>query len=477
MNADISAQRTAAGRLDAAQLVGLTPNELWSIPSADIQGLQLAGLRARFDQLVTRIPALGRLASEQKIERISRLDDAAPLLFRHNVYKSYPLSFLEKSDFTRLTRWLDGLTAFDLSKLDPSKCESIDEWIQFLDSNTEIRVIHSSGTSGKLSFLPRSEGEFAQLHLKWQHHFFEGFGAEGEHVVEGIEGLPVITPSYRFGALGQQRMIEHIAKYWHRGRAVPVIALHPTRMSADALSLGGRLLAAEAKGELGRLQLSPKLLARRDEFLAESKDLPARMEKFLDAIARLQGERVILLGLAGQYYDLAVAGNKRGMNHMFAADSLISMGGGNKNRALAEGWEKMLFDFLGRPVRDAYGMSEIMAGTRKCPQGNYHIQPWVILYLVDHASGQVLPRTGTQTGRLGVFDLLPSTYWGGFLTGDEITITFDEAARCGCGRIGPYLHANLRRYSEQEGGDDKITCAGAPQAHDNAVQYLIDLAG
>src|ERR1700677_664082 len=275
MNANISAQKAAAAPLDAAQLVGLTPNELWSIPSADIQGLQLAGLRERFDQRVTRIPALGRLASEQKIGRISQLDDAAPLLFRHNVYKSYPLSFLEKSDFTRLTRWLDGLTAFDLSQLDPSKCESIDEGIQFLDLNTEIRVIHSSGTSGKLSFLPRSEGEFAQLHLKWQHHFFEGFGEEGEHVVEGIEGLPVITPSYRFGALGQQRMIEHIAKYWHRGHAVPVIALHPTRMSADALSLGGRLLADEAKGELGQLQLSPKLLARRDEFLAESKDRPA----------------------------------------------------------------------------------------------------------------------------------------------------------------------------------------------------------
>lgn len=162
---------------------------------------------------------------------------------------------------------------------------------------------------------------------------------------------------------------------------------------------------------------------------------------------------------------------------MFAADSLISMGGGNKNRVLAEGWQNVLFDFLGRSVRDAYGMSEIMAGTRKCIYGNYHIQPWVILYLVDHASGRVLPRTDTQTGRLGVFDLLPSTYWGGFLTGDEVTITFDERARCRCGRVGPYLHSQLRRYSEQEGGDDKITCAGAPQAHDNAVQYLIDLAG
>lgn len=259
MNASTCEPRGAGGGLDAAALVGLTPNELWGIPAAEIAELQLTGLKDRFERLVTRIPALRKLAAEQGIERIAEIDDAAALLFRHNVYKSYPLSFLEKSDFRRLTRWLDGLTTFDLSQLDASHCESIDEWIEFLDRNTEIRVIHSSGTSGKLSFLPRSEAEFAELHLKWQHHFFEGFGDEGEHIVEGIERLPIVTPSYRFGALGQQRMIEHIAKYWHRDAEVPIVALHPTRMSADALSLGGRLLAAEAKGELGQFQSSPQI--------------------------------------------------------------------------------------------------------------------------------------------------------------------------------------------------------------------------
>jgi hypothetical protein len=450
---------------------------LWTTSAEEIAALQISELQRRFDQLVPRIPVLQKLATEQRIERLRTVDDAAPLLFRHNVYKSYPLAFLERSAFQRLTRWLDGLTAFDLSRIDASGCDSIDEWIALLDRATEIRVIHSSGTSGKLSFLPRSEGEFARLHLQWQHHFFEGFGEEGEHVIEGFERLPLLTPSYRHGALGQQRMIEHIVKYWHRGNGTPVIALHDTRMSADALSFGGRLLAAEAKGELGQMQLSPKLVARRDEFIKEAKETPRRMESFLDKIAALQGERVILLGLFGQYYDLAVAGRTRGLDRVFAPDSLISMGGGNKSRALPEGWQEMLFGFLGRPVRDAYGMSEIMAGTRKCLHGHYHIQPWVILYLIDHETGQVLPRNGTQTGRLGVFDLLPYTYWGGFLTGDEVTITFEDAGRCSCGRIGPYLHSKLRRYTEQEGGDDKVTCAGAPEAHDNAIQYLIDLAG
>ena len=106
MNANMSGRNHAGRTLDARALVDLTPNELWAIPAGEIEELQLAGLRERFERLVPRIPALGRLASEQKIDRISRLDAAAPLLFRHNVYKSYPLSFLEKSDFQRLTKWL-----------------------------------------------------------------------------------------------------------------------------------------------------------------------------------------------------------------------------------------------------------------------------------------------------------------------------------------------------------------------------------
>ena len=107
-----------------------------------------------FETLRPRLSALDKLAQEQSVDAIARIDDIVPLLFPHTVYKSYPLSFLEKARFDRLTRWLDGLTTVDLSGVDTTGIETIDDWIRLLDRTTELRVLHTFGTSGKLSFLP-----------------------------------------------------------------------------------------------------------------------------------------------------------------------------------------------------------------------------------------------------------------------------------------------------------------------------------
>jgi hypothetical protein len=70
-------------------------------------------------------------------------------------------------------------------------------------------------------------------------------------------------------------------------------------------------------------------------------------------------------------------------------------------------------------------------------------------------------------------DLLPDSYWGGFVTGDRVTMAgFD--APCECGRRGPYLEPEIARFSDLTEGDDKINCAGAPEAHDRAVDFLLE---
>ena len=69
-------------------------------------------------------------------------------------------------------------------------------------------------------------------------------------------------------------------------------------------------------------------------------------------------------------------------------------------------------------------------------------------------------------------DLLARTYWGGLITGDLVTVGgWDEP--CACGQTSPYLEPNIRRVSEVIGGEDKINCAGAPAAHDRALEYLV----
>jgi hypothetical protein len=73
-------------------------------------------------------------------------------------------------------------------------------------------------------------------------------------------------------------------------------------------------------------------------------------------------------------------------------------------------------------------------------------------------------------------DLLPDSYWGGLVTGDQVTLG-GFGTPCNCGRRGPYVHPEISRYSDLKNGDDKINCAGAPEAHDRAIEFLLDRSG
>jgi hypothetical protein len=173
------------------------PDRLYGMAYEDVKQVQLSAAASRFEQLVTRIPMLRKLAAEQGVDAIREVEDVAKLLFRHNVYKSYPLALLERGAFQRLTRWLSGLTTCDLAGLDASDCEGIDEWIDLLDAHTEIRLVHSSGTTGKLSFLPRTENEYAQIDLEVWRHYFEGFRREGETRSTALKTCRSSTPAMR----------------------------------------------------------------------------------------------------------------------------------------------------------------------------------------------------------------------------------------------------------------------------------------
>jgi hypothetical protein len=127
-------------------------DEGFRLTPQQIETIHLEGSRRRFAELRPNVPVLDKLAGEQGISEIARLNDVAPLLFPHTVYKSYPMSYLEKSRFDKLTKWLSGLTTTDLSRVDASGIDSIDDWLDLLEAQTPLLVSHTSGTTGKLSF-------------------------------------------------------------------------------------------------------------------------------------------------------------------------------------------------------------------------------------------------------------------------------------------------------------------------------------
>src|SRR5438445_4563832 len=69
-------------------LIGACYDEAFRFTPEQIRDIQLNGARKRFAEMRGKIPVLDKLATEQGIDEIRSIDDVAPLLFAHTVYKS-----------------------------------------------------------------------------------------------------------------------------------------------------------------------------------------------------------------------------------------------------------------------------------------------------------------------------------------------------------------------------------------------------
>lgn len=441
-------------------------DELMTIDRTKVEAAQLEALKHRFSQLRDRVKALQTLADKQGVDKIDSLEDALPLFFDHRVYKTYPLSLLEKRQFAPLTKWLDRLTTHDLTQMSLEDLDSVDSWLDRLDDFGMI-VGHSTGTTGKLSFIPRSNTEWPS----WANAYFEAQSAATGGVDMRKEAIPSISTGYRYG---HHMMIKMTSKFAEAsaGGDEKRHNFQDGRVSSDLMSLAGRLQAAEEKGELDKLQIDPSILEARNELIKKGRTKDEDMASwFANLVEKFRGQRVLVGGTFAELYKLADAGMKAGAKCEFAPDSIMFGGGGLKGAKDVPGnWEEIVREYFGIDrMCSMYGMSEMMPLAPLCSKGHFHFPPYAITYVLDE-NAQPLPREGVQTGRFTVFDLLAETYWGGFISGDKVTMHYDD--NCGCGWNGPYMERNIVRFSEQEGGDDKITCAGSTKAYNEFMDYV-----
>lgn len=446
--------------------------KMLGLPSGDLERLQLAALKRRFEQFRGALPMLDRLADSQHIDTIDQLDDVVPLLFDHATYKSYPASLLEQQRFKQLTSWLNKLTTIDLSRVDVSSCRGVDDWMSTLKRETPLSVVHTSGTSGSMSFLPWSKREYRVSISQFRFLFFQHFGEEAPAPPVPVN-VDCIYPYFRGGFLSHTVINDSVAEVI-AGSEARFHALYPGSMSADLALLAARRRAAEAKGQLDTLQISPELTARREEFEALQRNMPTDIENFFSKIAtQLAGMRVFMLAPANLLFRCAEKGVARGLRNIFAPNSVIMTGGGDKGVRLPPDWKATVQAFMGVDrLNVVYGMSECSIPQNACEHGNYHGAPYLIPFLLDEETSKPLPRKGTSTGRFAFYDLLPDTRWGGFITGDEVTMTWDTP--CACGRTGPYIHDKIQRISAKktESGEEKLNCAASTEAYTEALDFL-----
>jgi hypothetical protein len=461
---------------DPYEHFGYHNTKIHSLPREQVEAVQLAAMNLRLQERRGQVKMLEKLADSQGIAQINSLDDMAPLLMAHDIYKSYPVSLLAKQQFTKLNGWLGKLTRYSLEDVDVSQCDSIDSWLTKIREETPLDVGASSGSSGTCSFYPKSKRDYSLSMMGLRVQLAQKFGQDPKP--SDIKGkIHAIIPLYRdghasMGAFGKYSL-EAFGKgdpdFWHY--------CFDFKLSSDLMWLAARLRAAAASGDASKVDVPPSLLARREEWEQAQKEMPAQQLAFVNRmIEKLQGERVFVMSTSNLLYAAAKRGLAEGLSGVFAPDSVFMGGGGAKGVPLPDDLEEVIEKFFNtKRMISAYGMTEMNSFSALCEHDRYHVLPWVAVYLLDLDSGQPLSRAGQQSGRAAFFDMTADSCWGGIVTGDMVTVDWDH--QCECGRTSVALEKTISRVSEQQGGDDKISCAATPQAQAEAMDFLTGYGG
>jgi hypothetical protein len=443
-----------------------------SLERSELEMLQLAALKQRFSDFFESIPMVRKLAENQGIKEIETLEDVVPLLFERTLYKSYPSSLLEKNRFDALTRWLDKLTSHDLSHLDTSSCSSIDGWVEFIEQETPLKLTVSMDASGVMVFLPISKKDFKTWGKTLPACYLQKFGDPPANEAEYLPNMHVVSPLHRHGSSPFLRFNDIYAEFFAGGNEEKVHTLHPGSVSSDMQYLAARLRVAKAKGNYDDIQVNPKLLEQKEAFEAQQANMLSDMESFYESIVQeLSGERVFMTVTWNMLLQMAQNGMDKGLHHVFAPDSVIVSGGGGMGMVRPDNWEQIGCEFTGvEKLVQAYSMSEVCATHTMCEHRRFHISPWTILFVLDPDTNTLLPRNGVVTGRAAFFDLSASSRWGGFATGDEVTVHWESD--CPCGNKSAYIEDNITMYKDKKESSDKITCAASPDAEQEALDFL-----
>jgi hypothetical protein len=472
---DTSIERQAEGWMnDPFEYFGYHNTRIHSLPRDEVAAVQLAAMNLRLDERRPQIKMLDKLAAGQGIRRIKSLDDLAPLLMPHDVYKSYPLSLLVKQQFGKLNTWLSKLTRHDPAVVESSGCDSIDSWLTKLREETPLDVATSSGSSGTCSFFPKSKRDYRLSVMGLRVQLAQKFG-EDPKPSDIHDKIHAIIPLYRDGHASTGAFAKYNGEVFAKGDPNYWHTAFNFKISSDLMWLAARLRAAAAKGDASKVDVPPSLLARREEWERAQKEMPAQQLEFVNRmIKQLQGQRVFVMSTSNLLYAAAKRGLDEGLSGVFAPDSVFMGGGGAKGVPLPDDLEEVVCKFFNtNRMISSYGMTEMNSFSVLCDHDRYHVLPWVTVFLLDPETGQPLPREGKQTGRAAFFDMTHDSTWGGIVTGDLVTVNWDH--QCECGRTSVPLEKKISRVSEMQGGDDKITCAATPQAQAEAMDFLTGL--
>jgi hypothetical protein len=418
-----------------------------------------AQLRAANDRLQERRGQIGLLANRAEtagIETVESLEDLVPLLFAHTTYKSYPESWLLSHKWDRLSRWLETVSTYPVTRKDFSGIEDIDDWLLRLQGDGHY-VSCSSGTTGKCSIIAASDADRAFTKVNTAQAFAWGTGIEPNRDFKVMATVPVpLSPRNRdtraaiSEAFGGGDDYEFPDMNMTIGQVSRMVALR--RAIAEGTALPEDITTFE---ETSR---------HRQEAL------DAGVRQTAEALIASRGRKLLLSGQFALLYQATELVRAQGYGREdFDSRNALFIGGGLKGATLPPDFFEVILDTYNlsfERVYQYYGMQEINTTMPRCPAKRYHIPPWLIVLVLDQHGEALTPMSGGEAeGRAGFFDLSLDGRWGGIISGDKVHVRY---GKCDCGHEGPTVGYNIVRYADL-GDGDKITCAGTIEAYVRGV--------
>jgi hypothetical protein len=424
----------------------------YTMPQSELVPLQIEAARELLAERRQQLPILDRRARETGVDRIDSLDDLIPLLFSHTTFKSYPNSFVQNGQWDRMTKWLGTLTTRPMDGVDLDGILDIDDWVARLWAAGHL-VNTTSGTSGKVSFLNRTQGDDDLLSKYLQQMCWpDPIAPENKHHVFFL--------GPRSGPYLLLIAANHVARTYGRPDS-----LH--YLSDERLLLTDITRMAEMRLKMAEGRATPsEIAAMEDSGREKGAEMARRFADMIDRIIELRHEPMIITGGWLQMWQIMEGARQRGVaDGEFHPDTVIQSGGGLKGANLPADYREQLFQFFGNVrTQQGYGMSEMSCGFPMDHDGYYHQVPWIIPFVLDREGVKPAgPREGIVEGRFAYLDLSNEARWNGLISGDRVTIDFRET-RPETRLPGLVVHPDISRYANI-GEEDKIGCAGTIDAY------------
>lgn len=399
------------GLLD--RLLELT--RLWSRGAADdgeAEAVRREAIRANHARYLQLIPVYGRLAEEEGLTESSGFEDIVErALLGDEVFKSYRPEWIESRAFDRMTDWLGG--RFTRRLRVEGEIDGIGAWKARL-KEAGVYLAFSSGTTGRLSFVPRDRETLEALMRNGQayHHPVWTPPADGGHEFDCL-----ILGGAGAG-MGLQSAGTGLARMARRSHFLMDFAIQPDDLGGGRFAPGSGFWDAAYERSLG--------------FLRES---------------AATGTRALIFGAPFQVQELCerIAAGPGALPA--APGSLLISGGGWKaydgRRVPRERLWQQIGEALAIPadhVIDTYSTIELNCVFMTCPQGHYHVPPLVEPVVLDE-SYRAAPGSPGR-GILGVLDPFALSYPGFVVTNDQVDLA---RGRCGCGLDGWFIRGEIRR--------------------------------